>query len=170
MARVFLSLGSNLGDRRQYLDEALRWLGTGGLRVVACSPVYETEPWPEERVPREGWYLNCAVEIETDLPPRRLLQITQELEVRAGRVAEPRSPGQPYAPRTLDIDILFYDDRVISDHRLQIPHPLLHERRFVLTMLADLDPEFEHPTLYQSIGQLLADLRDDERGIAPYRD
>jgi 2-amino-4-hydroxy-6-hydroxymethyldihydropteridine diphosphokinase len=171
MARVFLSLGSNLGDRRGYLDDALRQLGVEGVvRVVACSPVYETEPWPEQRVARDRWYLNRVVEVETRLPPRRLLQLIQDIEVRCGRVRGPAPAGEAYAPRTLDIDILFYGDEVISEHALQIPHPLLHERRFILTMLADLDPAFEHPTLYQPVGQILAELMDDDRGIFPYRD
>jgi 2-amino-4-hydroxy-6-hydroxymethyldihydropteridine diphosphokinase len=171
MARVFLSLGSNLGDRRGYLDDARRRLGAEEvLRVVACSPVYETEPWPEHRVGRDRWYLNQVVEIETRLPPHRLLQLTQDIEIRCGRQREPFPAGEGYAPRTLDIDILFYGDQVISEHRLQIPHPLLHERRFILTMLADLDPTFEHPTLYQPIGQLLSEAMDDDRGIFPYRD
>ncbi len=167
MARVFLSLGSNLGDRRRYLDQALRQLeALEAVRVVACSQVYETEPWPEVRVTRDRWYLNCAVEIETDVPPRRLLRLTQAIENQSGRAREGISPGE-YAPRTLDIDILLYADQVISEHTLQIPHPLLHERRFVLVPLADLAPDFEHPTLYQSIADLLDGLAD-ERGVSPY--
>jgi 2-amino-4-hydroxy-6-hydroxymethyldihydropteridine diphosphokinase len=169
MARVFLSMGSNLGDRRRYLEEALRQLAaTGSVRVTACSQVYETEPWPEERLGRTRWYLNCAVEIETGLPPRRLLRLTQEIETRAGR-DRGSEPGVGYAPRTLDIDILLYEDRVISEQALQIPHPFLHERRFVLQPLAEIAPEVEHPTLYQSIADLLSTLTD-ERGISPYAD
>ena len=167
MARVFLSLGSNLGDRRRYLEEAVRQLGAGEtVRVVACSPVYETEPWPEERVTRDRWYLNCAIEIETQLSPRRLLRLTQEIEGLAGRIHEATRPVA-YASRTLDIDILLYEDEVISDVSLQIPHPFLHERRFVLQPLADIAPEVEHPTLYQSIRELLSALAD-ERGVLPY--
>lgn len=167
MARVFLSLGSNLGDRRRYLEDALRHLVAGGaVRVVTCSPVYETEPWPEHGIARDRWYLNCAVEIETPIDPRGLLRLTQDIEVASGRVREPGAPGT-YAARTLDIDILLYGDRVISEHALQIPHPLLHERRFVLAPLADIAPEVEHPTLYQPIRDILSDLQDD-RGIFPY--
>src|SRR3989441_3951723 len=154
MSRVFLSLGSNLGDRRQYLEVALRQLETmGGIRVVARSRVYETEPWPEVRVTRDRWYLNCAVEIETDLPPRRLLRLTQGIEAQAGRVRE-AAPFGEYVARTLDIDILLYEDRVIADHALQIPHPFLHERRFRLPPLAHLAPHRGHPPLYPANRQL----------------
>ncbi|MBI3455918.1 MAG: 2-amino-4-hydroxy-6-hydroxymethyldihydropteridine diphosphokinase [Candidatus Rokubacteria bacterium] len=167
MPRVFLSLGSNLGDRRQSLEQALRELGAyEGIRVVACSQLYETEPWPEERVTRDRWYLNCAVEIETALAPRRLLKLVQQIEVDAGRVRTPMPPGQ-YAARTLDIDILLYGNEVVSEFDLQIPHPFLHLRRFVLTPLADIAPDVEHPTLYESIRELLTEI-EDERGISPY--
>jgi 2-amino-4-hydroxy-6-hydroxymethyldihydropteridine diphosphokinase len=168
MARAYLSLGSNLGDRQRYLDAALERLGgAGSIRVVACSRVYETEPWPEQRVARERWYLNCAVEIETDLAPRRLLRLLHHIESEAGHVRSAARPGA-YADRTLDIDILLYEDQVVSDQDLQIPHPFLHERRFVLTPLADIAPEVEHPTLYQTIREILEQVADN-RGIVPYR-
>ncbi len=137
------------------------------VRVITCSQVYETEPWPEERVARERWYLNCAVEIETRLSPRALLKLLHDIEAGAGRVRGAAAPSV-YADRTLDIDILLYEDRVVSDQDLQIPHPFLHERRFVLTPLADIAPEVEHPTLYQSIREILRDL-GDTRGIFPYQ-
>ena len=167
MARVFLSLGSNLGDRRGFLEQALRLLGDhDAVRVITCSQVYEAEPWPEVRVERTRWYLNCAVEIETELPPYRLLQVVQEIEQATGRAGPVRWTGE-YADRTLDIDILLYEDRVLSDDDLQIPHPLLHERRFVLIPLADIAPELEHPTLYQTIRELL-DETEDHRPIFPF--
>jgi len=169
MARVFLSMGSNLGDRRHYLTEALHQLGLhDAVRVIACSGVYETEPWPEQRVERERWYLNCAVEIETQLAPRVLLDVLLRIEDGSGRVRGPVTGGA-YAPRTLDIDILLYGDEVVSEDDLVIPHPLLHERRFALAPLADIAPGVEHPTLYQSIRELLAELHD-ERGIFRSRD
>jgi 2-amino-4-hydroxy-6-hydroxymethyldihydropteridine diphosphokinase len=174
MARVFLSLGSNLGNRREYLDQALNLLGEEPeVRVVACSHVYETAPWPEAGPARQtSWYLNCAVEIETDLPPWRLLHLTQAIEARSGRVREPAPPGPSgppaaYAARSLDIDILLYGDEVIAEDRLQIPHPFLHLRRFVLVPLADIAAQVEHPTLYQSIGDLLDEL-PGEGDIRPY--
>jgi 2-amino-4-hydroxy-6-hydroxymethyldihydropteridine diphosphokinase len=166
MARVFLSLGSNLGDRRRHLEAALALLRAEmGVRVVTCSQVYETTPWPEIGSPRETWHLNCAVEIETDLPPRRLLRLTQAIETQSGRTLS-GMPG-PASPRPLDIDILLYADQVIAEDRLQIPHPFLHLRRFVLIPLADIAPEVEHPTLYQSIMDLLGDL-PGEGDVFPY--
>jgi 2-amino-4-hydroxy-6-hydroxymethyldihydropteridine diphosphokinase len=169
MARVFLSLGSNLGDRRRHLEAALAQLRTEiSVRVVTCSQVYETTPWPELGSPRETWHLNCAVEIETDLPPHRLLRLTQAIESQSGRAASGPTP-EPASPRPLDIDILLYADQVIAEDRLQIPHPFLHLRRFVLVPLADIAPEFEHPTLYQSIVDLLGEL-PGEGDVVPYPD
>jgi 2-amino-4-hydroxy-6-hydroxymethyldihydropteridine diphosphokinase len=169
MARVFLSLGSNLGDRRRHLEAALALLRAEmGVRVVTCSQVYETTPWPELGSPRGAWHLNCAVEIETDLPPRRLLRVTQAIEIQSGRAP---SEGLPDAAgqRPLDIDILLYADEVIAEDRLQIPHPFLHLRRFVLIPLADIAPQVEHPTLYQSIAELLGEL-PGEGDVLPYTD
>ena len=169
MTRVVLSIGSNLGDRRRHLEAALALLRAEmGVRVVTCSQVYETTPWPELGSPRESWHLNCAVEIETDLPPRRLLRLTQAIESQSGRVP-PVGPPAPSSPRTLDIDILLYADQVIAEDRLQIPHPFLHLRRFVLVPLADIAPEVEHPTLYQSIIDLLGEL-PGEGDVFPYPD
>ena len=169
MARVFLSLGSNLGDRRRHLEAALSLLrAETEVRVVTCSQVYETTPWPEIGSPRESWHLNCAVEIETELPPDRLLELTQAIESQSGRLPA-AGPPVPANPRPLDIDILLYADQIIAEDQLQIPHPFLHLRRFVLVPLADIAPEVEHPTLYQSIVDLLSEL-PGEGDVFPYPD
>ena len=167
MARVFLSIGSNLGDRLECLRRAVAELrAIPEIRFVEASALYRTEPWeqqPGRRVDREHWFFNGVVAIETTLEPTTLLERLQGIERVLGRV---RGPGTPedrrYEPRPLDIDILLYGDRVISgpDH-LHIPHLLMHERRFVLRPLADLAPDLEHPVLYQTIRELLEALEDE---------
>lgn len=167
MPRVFLSVGSNLGDRLDWLRQAIdRLRAMPELRFVDASPLYRTEPWeqrPGEHADQEYWFFNCVVAVETELDPLALLRRLQELEGGLGRR---RGPGthedQRYEPRTLDVDILLYGDRVISGpDQLHIPHLLMHERRFVLQPLADLAPELEHPVLYQTIQELLAALEDE---------
>jgi 2-amino-4-hydroxy-6-hydroxymethyldihydropteridine diphosphokinase len=164
---VFVSIGSNLGDRVRLVREAVRRLGgAGDIRVVDTSRLYETEPWerPPGQVPdRSTWFLNCVVALETTLAPRDLLDRVQAIEAALGRTRDPgQTPeAQRFVPRALDIDILLYENQVISvADDLHIPHLLLHERAFVLRPLADLAPELEHPTLYRTIRQLVADLED----------
>jgi 2-amino-4-hydroxy-6-hydroxymethyldihydropteridine diphosphokinase len=168
MAKVFLSVGSNMGDRAALLRQAVERLRSlPDVRFVDASPVYWTEPW--ERQPgessqrRETWFFNCVVAIETTLEPPSLLERVQDLERAMGRTrGTGRLEDQRYEPRPLDIDILLYDDRVISGHdHLHIPHLLMHERGFVLRPLADLAPELEHPVLYQTIRELLEALADE---------
>jgi 2-amino-4-hydroxy-6-hydroxymethyldihydropteridine diphosphokinase len=140
---VFLSLGSNLGDREANLRAAVEQLAP-----VRQSPVYETEPVDYVR---QAWFLNMVVEIETALFPRQLLARTQRIERELGRVR-----GVPKGPRTLDIDILFYADVVMKTPQLEIPHPRIAERRFVLAPLADLAPDMRHPVTKLTVRQMLA--------------
>jgi 2-amino-4-hydroxy-6-hydroxymethyldihydropteridine diphosphokinase len=169
---VFLSLGSNLGDRLEALRSAIHALRrTTGIMFVTASPLYETEPWEAEpgRLENERtWYLNCVVEIDTTLGTSELLARLQAIEDALGQSRLPGTPeARRFAPRTLDIDILLYGERVISvPDELHVPHLLLHERAFVLRPLADLAPELEHPTLYRTVRELLGDL-DDEHEVRP---
>jgi 2-amino-4-hydroxy-6-hydroxymethyldihydropteridine diphosphokinase len=130
MTRAFLSLGSNLGDRRQFLAEAV---GSLGSSVVAVSPVYETDPVGG---PDQGRFLNLVVQLETDLTARELLAVCHRLESGAQRVRMQR-----WGPRTLDVDIIWIDGVTVDEPDLVIPHPRWSERTFVLAPLADLAPE-----------------------------
>lgn len=169
MSRVFLSVGSNLGDRLACLCRAvdlLRAMPDVGFRDA--SALYRTEPWerqPGQQPDQETWFFNCVVEIETSLEPSALLERLQGVERELGRVRSARTPEDArYEPRPLDIDILLYGDRVISGpDDLHIPHLLMHERRFVLHPLAELAPELEHPVLYQTIRELLDALEDEHQ-------
>jgi 2-amino-4-hydroxy-6-hydroxymethyldihydropteridine diphosphokinase len=167
VTRVYLSLGSNLGDRLALLRTAVQRLReSADLDLVTASPLYESEPW-EEEPGRSGseqrWYLNCVVAVDTPLPPRALLERLRGIENALGRVRPSGTPeARRFAPRTVDIDILFYGDEVISGpDDLHVPHLLLAERAFVLRPLSDLAPDLEHPTLYATVRELLEELADE---------
>jgi 2-amino-4-hydroxy-6-hydroxymethyldihydropteridine diphosphokinase len=167
VTRVYLSLGSNLGDRLALLRAAVQQLREAeDVQLVTASPLYESEPWEEEpgRAGSEArWYLNCVVAVDTGLPPRALLERLRRIEDSLGRARPPGTPeSRRFAPRTVDIDILFYGNEVISGpDDLQVPHLLLAERAFVLRPLADVAPDLEHPTLYATVRELLRELADD---------
>ena len=151
---VYLSLGTNLGDRLENLRAAVSAL-TPDLPVKAESPVYETEPWGYINQPA---FLNMVIRVETDLLPLVLLARLKALEQGLGRI-----PTFPNGPRLIDLDILFYDDLTLDVPPLSIPHPRLHERAFVLVPLNDLAPELIHPRLGSSVAQLLEAV--DRRGV-----
>ena len=157
MPSVILALGTNLGDRPANLRAAVAALAPA-VTVLAESPVYETPPWGLTDQPA---FLNMALRGETVLPPLELLQRLKRLEVELGR-----QPGVRWGPRLIDIDILFYDDLVLDEPGLVLPHPRLHERAFVLVPLADLAPDLIHPRLGRTIRELLAGV--DTEGVKRY--
>jgi len=160
--RIFLGLGSNLGDRRAYLERALAKLtATPGVQLVGRASLYETEPLGFTRQPR---FLNTVVELSSRLGPRALLQRCLEIEARLGRVR-----GRRWGPRRIDLDLLFYGTRIIAEADLQLPHPRLTQRRFVLVPLAELAPQFWHPLAQQTIQELLDALADD-KGVMSYQE
>ena len=149
---VYLSLGSNLGDRAKNLKDAIAALGDASVQVVGASSVYETEPVDYLDQP---WFLNCAVEAETELGALELLRALRGIEAQMGSkklIAK--------GPRLIDIDILFYGNEVIDTPELQVPHPRMHLRRFVLEPLAEIAPQLRHPTLKMSAAEMLANSPD----------
>jgi 2-amino-4-hydroxy-6-hydroxymethyldihydropteridine diphosphokinase len=143
---IYLSLGSNVGDRERNLHSAIQRLAPD-VRVLRVSPVYATEPLDYTA---QRWFLNLVVEAETGLFPLQLLSRIHKIERALGRVRT-----IPKGPRTIDIDILFHGNTVMRTPTLEIPHPRIPERRFVLVPLADLAPAFRHPVTRQTVRELL---------------
>jgi len=153
---TYLGLGSNVGDREEYIEQAVFLLEKNpNIEVTKRSSNYETEP---EGGGTQPPFINAALEIKTKLTPHRLLEVCQEIETTLGREREIE-----WGPRTIDIDILLYDGEIISDDKLQVPHPLMHERLFVLRPLRDIAPHLIHPVLEKSIVTLY-DERKAEAG------
>jgi 2-amino-4-hydroxy-6-hydroxymethyldihydropteridine diphosphokinase len=154
MAQAFILAGTNLGDREANLEFARRSL-TERVNTKQYSSCFETEPVGFLDQP---WFLNQAIELETDLAPLELLRLCQGIEASCGRLRT-----FPNAPRTLDLDILLYGDAVINNKDLVIPHPRMQERRFALAPLAQIAPEVVHPVLKKSIRLLLETCPDTSR-------
>jgi 2-amino-4-hydroxy-6-hydroxymethyldihydropteridine diphosphokinase len=149
---VYIGLGSNVGDRAAMLARATEEMKRAGLRVLRRSSLYETEPVGG---PPQPWFLNAVVEAETELTPQRVLHALQEIEQAMGR-----QRSVACGPRTLDLDILFDGESVMRSGELEVPHPRLAQRRFVLAPLAELAPQLIHPVLHKTVAELLAETSD----------
>jgi 2-amino-4-hydroxy-6-hydroxymethyldihydropteridine diphosphokinase len=158
---VYLSLGSNVGDRAAQMARAVEALTAAGVRVRRQSGLYATEPVD---FPAQSWFLNCVVEAETELLPRQLLHAVQQIERTLGRKKMVRR-----GPRAMDIDILLYGSSAVRAAELEIPHPRMTQRRFVLVPLAELAPTLRHPVLHMTMAKLLA-ATPDRSGVRPWRE
>ncbi len=147
MKRVFLSLGSNLGDRVENIRAALAALARAGIEVRRVSSLYRTEPVDVRAQPR---FVNCVAEVGTELMPLRLLKTLQRIEKSLGR-----RPGIPKGPRRIDLDILLYENAVIRSAALTVPHERLSERRFALVPLEELEAHLRHPVLKTTVAEML---------------
>ncbi|MBT3321982.1 MAG: 2-amino-4-hydroxy-6-hydroxymethyldihydropteridine diphosphokinase [Anaerolineae bacterium] len=157
MKRVFIALGTNLGDRLDNLRKAIASFSPE-LQIIRESAIYETPPWGYEDQPA---FLNMVIEAKTRLEPDSLLSYLQEKEKSLGRVKNFRN-----GPRQIDLDILFYDNLILNEEKLTIPHPQLHKRAFVLVPLAEIAPAFKHPLLGKKIKTFLHDVDISE--ITPF--
>lgn len=151
----FILLGSNLGDREAILESAVDMIEERCGSVVLMSSLYESEPWGFET---ENLFLNQAIGVETSLEPHDLLSELLQIEAELGRVRQENHQG--YESRPIDLDVIYYDDMVIADEELIVPHPSMHKRRFVLEPLCEIAPDFIHPLFRESNRELLARCED----------
>jgi len=160
---AYIGVGSNIGDRADNCHEGISAINScWGCTVEAQSPFYETEPVYLES---QDWFVNGAAKVLTDLEPEALYTKLKAIEHSMGR-----RPGESrFGPRILDLDILFYDDRILRGGLVQIPHPRLHERRFVLKPLSSIAPDLVHPVLGQAVQSLLSDLKDGGKRVILYK-
>jgi len=150
MSKVYIGIGSNLGKREENCKKAIRLLTEKGIALTKRSSMIETQPWGVTEQPD---FINMAIETETALEPEELLHLLKKIEIEAGR-----QPAYRWGPRAVDLDILLYDDLVLKTPELEIPHPGLEQREFVLRPLAELAPDLIHPVIQKSIKDLLKEI------------
>lgn len=157
MSRVFLSLGSNLGDRLSNIQQAVSSLSMSEhIEIIKTSSFYETEPWGNKD---QDWFINAAIAIDTDFTCDQLLKYCQNIEAQLGRI---RKENEKWSQRVIDIDILMYDDKIINSSNLTIPHPLMHLRAFVLVPMLEVKADLVHPVFNKEISELYDELTNPE--------
>ena len=152
MTTVYLGIGSNLGNKEENCARAITLLDESGIKIQVASEPVETEPWGVEDQPR---FINMAVRADTSLEPIELLRAVKKIEQEMGRGAT--CSQMRWGPRIIDIDILLYGDLVLDTPELKIPHPLMHERAFVLGPLSQIAPQVVHPVLNRTVSQLVSE-------------
>jgi len=152
---IYIALGSNIGDRLANIRKAIELMKREGIEIIDESSIYETEPVGYKE---QGWFLNSVVKGKTELSPKRLWKRLEKIEKSMGREREIK-----WGPRKIDLDILFYGNKVLNGKQLQIPHSELHKRKFVLVPLEEIVPELVHPILKKTISELLRDLKDNSQ-------
>lgn len=157
MAIVYISLGSNIGDRVGYLQQAVSLLkAIPEINVISTSSFYESEPW---KMNSENWFVNAVIQISTNLLPEKLLEECQRIETQLGRK---RTAEKEYQDRTIDIDLLFYNDLIMHTDTLTIPHPHFHKRAFVMVPMLEIAQDFTHPLFKKTVMQLYEELENPE--------
>ena len=150
MSILYISIGSNLRDREENCRNAIKLLKENGIAVKKQSRMYETEPWGIKDQPK---FINMAIKVETDKKPEDLFRILKEIEKEIGRTETTK-----WGPRVIDIDILFYEDLILKTDNLEIPHPLMHERAFVLKPLCEIAPDKKHSITGKTVKEMLENL------------
>lgn len=157
MAIVYLSLGSNLGDRLGFVQQATSLLGMHSeINIIATSSFYESEPW---KMNTDNWFVNAIVQISTSLSPEALLDECQRIECQLGR---PADRTKEYSDRTIDIDIIFYDRLIMNNERLTIPHKHFHKRAFMLVPMLEIADDFVHPFFGKTVENLFDEIDNPE--------
>ena len=158
MTLVYLSIGSNKGDKVNYIHQATSLIANSeNIKLVRASTLYESEPWGDKNQP---WFVNAALEVKTTLTAQEFLRRMLDIEAPLGRVRDKNTPK--WSAREIDIDIIFWGNEIINDENLKVPHPYAHKRAFVIVPLLELIPDFVHPVIKKTLLDIHSELSDPE--------